>query len=222
MERELEKVYVETDSEILAAAFNKAEIDSSVVGLIIQDCVSLQRDIDRCNFCFARRSTNRVSHLLARVALSKSGQECWDRKILKCLGFQKVAQAFQIFNLLTTITTVVLCCSLSPSLGSTSKTLTGECHTENPPPPFQVTCELMRRSCDVEVKVIVHGISIQNYPDKFCKEVAFFEEDSTLDKQSVPQEDDNLFYLKARKTLKELIFIMQKAAPFTSPQTTHV
>ncbi|KAM7529300.1 hypothetical protein LguiB_032710 [Lonicera macranthoides] len=46
--------------------------------LIIQDCISLRKDIDQCTVSFVRRSANVAAHTLARAAISIIGQECWD------------------------------------------------------------------------------------------------------------------------------------------------
>ena len=47
------------------------------MGLIVDDCKSIARDINQCKVVFICRSANVVTHSLARAALSMSGREEW-------------------------------------------------------------------------------------------------------------------------------------------------
>ena len=74
---QVKEVVVESDSLSLITYLGSDEKIGSSVGLIIDDCKSLQKEFDLCAFSFVHRSANSATHYLAKAACSASGQECW-------------------------------------------------------------------------------------------------------------------------------------------------
>ncbi|KAL1806238.1 hypothetical protein ACET3Z_029306 [Daucus carota] len=60
------KVTVETDCLTLVKALRSSISIASTFGLVISDCKRLLQDIADADFCFVKRSANRVAHCLAR------------------------------------------------------------------------------------------------------------------------------------------------------------
>ncbi|KAM7516825.1 hypothetical protein LguiA_006408 [Lonicera macranthoides] len=104
---------------------------------------------------YADATRSHLSIMVSKLECYSSSNELRNSLTNHCVreGIDIMGECYQLCGS-DLLTTIVLCCSLSPPPGSTSKTLTGKFHTENPPPPFQVTRELMRRSRDVKVKAL--------------------------------------------------------------------
>ena len=61
------ELVIESNVLDLVWALNFSSQSSLVVGLIVDDCKSLLREINGCVVHFIRRPTNSVAHLLARA-----------------------------------------------------------------------------------------------------------------------------------------------------------
>ncbi|XP_073138351.1 uncharacterized protein [Henckelia pumila] len=66
----LSTIIMESDALLIIEALNRTDQDSSNLGLIIEDCKLLARDVSSCSFSFARRSANQAAHALARGTAS--------------------------------------------------------------------------------------------------------------------------------------------------------
>ncbi|XP_073121019.1 uncharacterized protein [Henckelia pumila] len=67
-------IIVESDALLVIEALNNSsESDSSILGLIVDDCKILAGDFSSCQFVFVYRSANQIAHALARKAISMSG-----------------------------------------------------------------------------------------------------------------------------------------------------
>ena len=76
-ELNLNKVIVETDSLMLAQAFNVSADNFSYFGSILGDCQIIAKDLIDVNLVWVRRSANLAAHSLARAACSESGRGSW-------------------------------------------------------------------------------------------------------------------------------------------------
>lgn len=75
--KQAENVIVEIDYQGFVQCFHRSSEDSSLLGLIVDDCKTIAKDIESCKVEFVRRTTNGVAYKLARVALSMSGKKEW-------------------------------------------------------------------------------------------------------------------------------------------------
>ena len=62
---------MELNNLLLVEVVNKNVEYRSLVGLIMKDCVSLMKEIPKCNLCFVRRSRNKAAHCLAQADNSR-------------------------------------------------------------------------------------------------------------------------------------------------------
>ena len=73
----LNRVVVESDSQLLVKAFQGTNRDLSYFGSLVEDRKILSKHLGDCLFTFAKRSANQVVHSLARTAGSMSDRENW-------------------------------------------------------------------------------------------------------------------------------------------------
>lgn len=59
---------MESDCLKVVQALHSSVTLASPFGLIISDCKQLLRDIAEADFCFVKRSANKISHCMARQA----------------------------------------------------------------------------------------------------------------------------------------------------------
>ena len=72
----LNRVVVESDSQLLVKALQGTNRDLSYFGSLVEDCKILSKDLGDCLFTF-KRSANQVVHSLVRTAGSMSNREDW-------------------------------------------------------------------------------------------------------------------------------------------------
>ncbi|XVF82038.1 hypothetical protein PTKIN_Ptkin16aG0010900 [Pterospermum kingtungense] len=73
----MESVIVETDALVVVNAVQYGLTTDSYFGMIIDDCISIIKEIPYYKVSFVRRSVNRVSHVLARASVSMFGLRVW-------------------------------------------------------------------------------------------------------------------------------------------------
>lgn len=75
--KEVSKVYIELDALSVVQAFRNDLNDASYFGSLIQDCLSLSKDLRSLLVYYVRRSANVAAHCVAREASSLSGLKEW-------------------------------------------------------------------------------------------------------------------------------------------------
>ncbi|KAM7525060.1 hypothetical protein LguiA_014962 [Lonicera macranthoides] len=71
-------IVVESDSKFVVDALHHTKDDSSSLGIVLDDCKALLRDLDLCNVSFIYRSANSVAHSLAKAASSMPDHKVWE------------------------------------------------------------------------------------------------------------------------------------------------
>ncbi|XP_073130771.1 uncharacterized protein [Henckelia pumila] len=75
--KNLSNVIFESDALVVIEALHNTEHDYSCLGLIVEDCRTLARNIQSCNFVFVKRSANQAVHALALEIFYMSGLVRW-------------------------------------------------------------------------------------------------------------------------------------------------